>query len=128
MQKVESVQRKATRFILNDYDRDSSVSKMMKELNLDYTELRRKVKKKSKVMRSIASQKTFLSNAIKPTYARDRIKFKPVHAWFQSVYSHAGSFISSVTDQCNKLPVAMLNIDDTKVFEDSIFEFYRDFY
>ena len=49
MQKVESVQRKATRFILNDYDRDSSVPKMMKELNLDYTELRRKVKKNQKL-------------------------------------------------------------------------------
>ena len=29
IQKVESVQRKAARFILNDYDRDSSVSKML---------------------------------------------------------------------------------------------------
>ena len=74
MQKVESVQRKAARFILNDYDRDSSVSKMIKKLNLDSIELRRKVKK-LKLMHSIASQKTFLSNAIKPTYGRDRIKF-----------------------------------------------------
>ena len=49
MQKVESVQRKTTGFILNDYDRDSSVSKMMKELNLDFIELRRKVKKNQKL-------------------------------------------------------------------------------
>ena len=41
----ESVQRKAARFILNDYDTDRSVSKMMKKLNLDSTELRWKVKK-----------------------------------------------------------------------------------
>ena len=41
----ESVQRKAARFILNDYDTDRSVSKMMKKLNLDSTELRCKVKK-----------------------------------------------------------------------------------
>ena len=76
IQKVESVQRKAARFILNDYNKNSSVSKMIKKLNLDSIELRRKVKK-LKLMHSIASQKTFLSNAIKPTYGRDRIKFKP---------------------------------------------------
>ena len=68
-QKVESVQRKAAKFILNDYNKDSSVSKMIKKLNLDSIELRRKVKK-LKLMHSIASQKTFLSNAIKPAYGR----------------------------------------------------------
>ena len=63
IQKVGSVQRKAARFILNDYNKDSSVSKMINKLNLDSTELRRKVKK-LKLMHSIALQKTFLSNAI----------------------------------------------------------------
>ena len=123
IQKVESVQRKAARFILNDYNKDSSVSKMIKKLNLDSIELRRKVKK-LKLMHSIASQKTFLSNAIKPAYGRDRIKFKPIHACIQS---YAVSFIPSVINQWNKLPVAMLNVDDAKAFENSIFEFYRDF-
>ena len=95
IQKVESVQRKAARFILNDCNKDSSVSKMIKKLNLDSIELRRKVKK-LKLMDSIASQKTFLSNAIKPTYGKDRIKFKPIHACVQS---YAVSFIPLVTDQ-----------------------------
>ena len=45
IQKVESVQRKAARFIFNDYNKDSSVLKMMKKLNLDSIELRRTVKK-----------------------------------------------------------------------------------
>ena len=35
--------KKAARFILNDYNRDSSVSKMIKKLNLDTTELSCKV-------------------------------------------------------------------------------------
>ena len=56
MKKVESVQRKAARFILNDYNKDSSVLKMIKKLNLVSIELRRKVKK-LKLMHSIASQK-----------------------------------------------------------------------
>ena len=120
----ESVQRKAARFILNDYNKDSSVSKMIKKLNLDSIELRRKVKK-LKLMHSMASQKTFLSNAIKPaSYGRDIIKFKPIHAHIQS---YAVSFIPLVINQWNKLPVAMLNVDDAKAFENSIFEFYRDF-
>ena len=86
--------------------------------------MRHKVKK-SKLMHSIASQKTFLSNAIKPTYGRDRIKFKPIHACIQS---YAVSFIPSIIDQWNELPLSMLNVGDTKAFENSIFEFYRDFY
>ena len=45
IQKVESVQRKPARFILNNYNKDSSVSKMIKKLNLDSIRLRRKVKK-----------------------------------------------------------------------------------
>ena len=61
---------------------------MIKKLNLDSIELRRKVKK-LKLMHSIASQKTFLSNAIKPTYGRDRIKFKPIHARVQSYAYHS---------------------------------------
>ena len=118
IQKVESVQRKAARFILNDYNKDSSVSKMIKKLYLDSIELRCRVKK-LKLMHSVAS------NAIKPTHGRDRIKFKPIHACVQS---YAVSFILSVINQWNKLPVAMLNVDDAKAFENSIFEFYRDFY
>ena len=33
IQKVESVQRKPARFILNNYNKDNSVSKMIKKLN-----------------------------------------------------------------------------------------------
>ena len=51
-----SIQRKEARFILNGYNRNSSVSKLIKKLNLDSIELRRKVKK-LKVMHSIASPK-----------------------------------------------------------------------
>ena len=65
----------------------------------------------------------FRSNSIKPTYGRDRIKFKPIHA---RVQSYAVSIIPSVINQWNKLLVAMQNVDDA--FENSIFEFYRDFY
>ena len=90
IQKVKSVQRKAARFILNDYDRDSSVSNMINRLNLASIELRRKVKK-LKLMHSITSQKTWLSNAIKPNYGIDRINFKPIHARVQS-YDQYHSF------------------------------------
>ena len=45
IQKVEKVQRKTARFILNDFNRNSSASKMIKKLNLNSIELRYKVKK-----------------------------------------------------------------------------------
>ena len=44
------------------------------------------------------------------------------------VQSYAISFIPSIIDQWNKLPVEMLNANDTKAFENSTFEFYRDFW
>ena len=109
---------------MNDYNRDSSVSKLIKKLNLDSIELRCKAEK-LKLMHSITSKKNFLLKVIKPTYGRDRIKFRPIHACVQS---YAVSFVPSVINQWNKVPVAMLNVDDTKTFENSIFEFYRDFY
>ena len=112
------------RFIMNKYDSDCSVSKMIKELNLDSLELRRKVKK-LKIMHSIKSEKTFLSNVTKPTYARNKTKFKPIHA---RVKSYAVSFIPSVIEQWNKLPVEILNINDAAVFENSTLEYYRDLY
>ena len=55
---------------------------MINKLNLNSIELRR------------------LSNTIKPTYARDRIKFKSIHA---QVQPYAVSFIPSVIDQWNNL-------------------------
>ena len=71
-------------------------------------------------MHSIALQNAFLSNVIKPTYAIDRVKFNPVHT---RVQSFAVLFIPSVTDHWNKLSVVILDIDDTKPFENSVFEF-----
>ena len=58
IQKIENVQRKAARFILIDYDKDSRVSKMIKKLNVDSFELRRVVKI-LKVMHSTISERTF---------------------------------------------------------------------
>ena len=71
-------------------------------------------------MHSITLQNAFLSNVIKPTYAIDRVKFNPIHT---RVQSYAVLFIPSVTDHWNKLSVVILDIDDTKPFENSVFEF-----
>ena len=65
--------------VLNHCGKDSGVSKTKKELKFESVELRRKVKN-IKLMHSIASQNTFLSNAIKQTYAGDRVKFKSINA------------------------------------------------
>lgn len=64
--------------------------------------------------------KNFLSNAIKQIYARDRIKLKPTHP---QVQSYAVLLIPSIIDWRIRFPVAILNIDDTKVFGNLIFEF-----
>ena len=83
IENIESVQRKAIRFIMNDYKQDSSVTKMMKQLNMDPLDIRRKVKK-LKLLQSILSQKVFLPNYVKPIRARDQIKLKPIYARIQS--------------------------------------------
>lgn len=43
VEKVESVERKAEMFMVNDYNWDSCVAIMIKELNINSTELRQKV-------------------------------------------------------------------------------------
>ena len=71
-------------------------------------------------MHFIALQNAFLSSVIKPSYAIDIVKFNPIHT---RVQPYAVLFIPSVIDHWNKLLVVILNIDDTKPFENSIFEF-----
>ena len=83
---------------------------------VDSIELRLKVIK-LKLMHFIT--KDFSSDAVKLICARGRIKFKPIHVCIQS---YAVSFILSVIDYWKKLPVAMLNFDDTKAFENSVLE------
>mgnify|MGYP001796102237 CR=1 FL=1 len=121
IENIESVQRKAIRFIMNDYKQDSSVTKMMKQLNIDPLDIRRKVKK-LKLLRSILSQKVFLPNYVKPIRARDQIKLKPIYARIQS---YAQSFIPSVTSEWNKLPSVVLKENNIKVFEEALYKVYR---
>ena len=119
---IESVQRKAVRFIMNDYNRDSSVTNMMNKMDLDYMETTRKVKK-LKLLHSILSQKTFLPNGVTPSRARDKFKLKPIHA---RVQSFAASFIPSATSEWNKLSSVLLRENNIKTFEEGVYKFYRD--
>lgn len=116
VEKVESVERKAEMFMVNDHNWDSCVAIMIKELNINSTELRQKVEK-VKLLHSILIQNTILSSHLIPTRAEDLIKFKPVHARIQS---YALSFIQSVTNEWNSLPTSLLREIDIKAFESKL--------
>lgn len=121
VEKVESVQRKAARFIMNDFNRSSSVTNMVKELNLDFVELRRKVKK-VKLLHSILIQMIFLSSHLILARARDLIKFKLINARIQS-YA-----IWFFTINWNSLPTSSLRETNAKTFEGALYKYYRDPY
>ena len=89
---------------------------MIKELNINSTELRQKMEK-VKLLHSILIQNTILSSHLIPTRAEDLIKFKPVHARIQS---YALSFIQSVTNEWNSLPTSLLREIDIKAFESKL--------
>ena len=76
-------------------------------------------------MHSTASQKNFLIKCHKTNLCK-----RSMHARDSCTHPIicAVSFSPSVTDQWNKLSIAMQNVDDTKAFKNSMFEFYRDFY
>ena len=118
---IENVQRKAVRFIMSDYNKDSSVTSMMKQLNLDTTATRRKVKK-LKLLHLILAKKTYLSNHLIPNRARDKNKLRQIHPRIQS---YGASFIPSSCSEWNKLPSVLLRENDNKIFEEALYKYYR---
>ena len=90
--------------------------------NVDSNELRQKVEK-LKPMHSIA--KNFFIKCHKTNFMEE-IELNSNLLMHISNHMHYRAF--PVIDQWNKLPVALLDVDDTKAFENSIFGFYRNFY
>ena len=104
--RVESVQRKAARWICNDWRRTSSPTKMLDELHLKTLQERRTIAK-LKLLHSFYYGHKYLLPSLLPSKVRcSDLRFKPILARTQA---YNGSFFPSTVAVWNKLPRDIVN-------------------
>ena len=107
-EQVESVQRKAARFIHNDWRRHSSPTKMIQQLQLQSLEQRRSIAKLN-LMHGFIHGAKYIPPATMPERARSRdCRFKPM---YHRVIAYQTSFMPSTVVMWNKLPANIVNIE-----------------
>ena len=113
VEQVESVQRKAARFICADWRRKSSPTHMIEELKLQSLEYRRYLAK-IKLMHAFVHGHKFISDDKLPERTRyDSNKFQPIYGRVQSFTS---SYIPSTVSAWNKLPSNVIKISCPDLF------------
>ena len=110
---VESVQRKAVRWIFDRWTYKSSPTEMILKLKLKTLEERRQIAK-VKLLHSFYHQSKYIENNVMAQRARNvNIRFKPIYGRV-NVYKH--SFLPSTVALWNKLPSNLVNIECPKKF------------
>ena len=113
VEQVESVQRKAARFICADWRRKSSPTQMIEELKLQSLEYRRYLAK-IKLMHAFVHGHKFISDDKLPERTRyDANKFKPI---YRSIQAFTSSYIPSTVPAWNKLPSNVIKISCPDLF------------
>ena len=120
--KLEMVQRRAARFIKNDYNRTSSVSAMLEEdLKLTPLGLRRRHCRLTTLYKALHNESAVdvPLYVTKSTRSRgdDDNRFTPLHCRTQA-YLH--SFWPQTIKNWNTLPIQTKNMSSTKKFQSSI--------
>ena len=112
--KLESVQRRALRFVMSNYDRYSSVSEMLSRLHLSRSELRQNAYSLSifyKLMNNLVD--VSLPDCISPSHVQNRGHNKKIIPILPRIDAYKFSFYPRVLSLWNTLPS---NIMDAKTF------------
>ena len=115
---LEMVQRKAARWIKNDWKKLSSPTEMLESLSIKPLKQRR-MAAKVKLLYQIKNGTKFVSKILQ----RQRcitMRFKPVHS---SIKCYSNSFFPSTIATWNKLPRDIVNLDDENNFKSKIMDF-----
>jgi len=117
VKKVEMVQRKSLRWILNQWNYEASPETMRKSLKMETLECRR-TKSKIKMLNDITSNKKFIDPAIHPKRQRcNNVKYQPI---LGRIKCYSQSFFPTVVESWNKLPPNVANLVDGNEFKNSI--------
>ena len=115
--KIEMVQRKSCRWIMNQWGQKFSPTQMIKKLSIKSLENRRKISK-IKMLFDIENRLKFVSTDIIPRRQRCKnVKFIPMNG---SILSYSNSFFPNSVGIWNNLPSDITNIDNRNLFIDKI--------
>ena len=119
---LEKVQRRAARWVLNDYDRLSSVTSMLDQLLWSTLQARRKLS------RLLTLHKVFyqhLALSIPPYYlptTRPTRQYHPLHYILphSSTTAYQSSYFSRTLNEWNMLPKNLIEVIDTDIFKNRL--------
>ena len=115
---LETVQRKAARFVNNDWSWVSSPTSKIKELGWISTELVRKINNLM-MFHKIVNNKIAIPTSILPKCSRDGLRFQQT---LGRVLAYSNSFIPTVTKWWNKLPSNIIGIANEDQFKSKLTE------
>ena len=118
IKQIESVQRRAARFVMRDYSRYSSPSSMLATLGWDTLELRQKVNRLALMHKIINDQvaipaQTFLQPVIPPTRLQNNKAYQRPSGK-KDCWVH--SYFPQTIKSWNPLPQKLVDIEDNKTF------------
>ena len=123
--KIEAVQRRSVRFILNDYSRTSSVTSMMESLNLPLLESRRTYNRAImmfKILNNIVDisidPTVLVPNALPTRGHNQRFRQLPVRT-----NSFGKSFFPDSIKIWNQLPTPIVNCNDLETFKLQLYNY-----
>ena len=117
--KIESVQRKAARFVNSDWSWESSPTQMLKDLKWNSLEFDRQISSLM-LLYKIINGLVEIPLTFLPKKARDEIKFQPVYG---RVNAYTNSFIPSTIRWWNEIPKEFLIAGNLIEFKNKISNF-----
>jgi hypothetical protein len=115
--KIEAVQRRAARFIMGDYKRESSVTSMLKQLDLDTLQSRRQAARATMMYRVVNDLIDIPSSQSQPTISNIRGYTSRYLQPFCHTKSYQDSFFPAGIVIWNSLPASKVTADSLEVFK-----------
>ena len=124
--KLESIQRRAIRFIKNDYSTYHSVSVMMSELGIKPLSIRRKIARLTNFHKARVGHLAIpIHDILRPVMRFSR--HSNINSYIQisaKKNSYLNSFLPNTTRDWNQLPVNITSIQKPKLFQQAIIKHY----
>ncbi|XP_072028333.1 uncharacterized protein [Amphiura filiformis] len=115
--KLESIQRQAARFVMNDYSRENSVSAMLDELNWDSLQHRRAVSKVTMMHRITNGLIGIPQTQLKPLETPTRGNSRRFHISNSRTTMMKGTFFPDTSHLWNTLPQHVVDSPSTDDFK-----------
>ena len=116
--KIENVQRKAARFVFNEWSYESSPSQMIKKLGWSSLSCQRSITSLLS-LHDIRNGVLEMGPEFGPTIARNGLWYNPIQG---RVLAYQNSFLPSVVKQWNTLPKDIQSINDRDAFKASLIQ------